>query len=242
MKIDHRSILTVAAKEFSSFFTSPIAYVCILTFLVAVNWLFFRTFFLIGQADIRALFGILPWVFLFFVPAIAMGRWAEERKQGTVEIMFTLPVDDVNIILGKYLAGLGLIAVPVLLTFPIPLTVAVVGNLDTGPVIGGYLGTLFLGSAYLSIGLCASALSENQIVAFILGVAASFVLLIIGTPIFLGGYGGLISNAIQYAGLSYHFESISRGVIDSRDIIYYLSVTGFFLFLNLVILRTRARR
>ena len=242
MKINFKAISTVARKEFTTYFASPIAYVCTLTFLVVVNWLFFRTFFLVGQADVRLLFGMMPWMFLFFVPAIAMGRWAEERKLGTHELIFTMPIDDTSIVLGKYFAGLMLIAVPVLLTFTIPLTVAIVGNLDFGPVVGGYLGTLFLGSAYLSIGLCASAISENQIVAFILAVVASFVMLIIGSPIFLGGQGGLIASAIQYAGLSYHFESIARGVIDSRDVIYYLSVTGFFLFLNLTILRTRARR
>jgi len=242
MKQNLLNILTITRREFKAYFLSPIAYVYLITFLVIVNWIFFRTFFLMGQADMRAFFGMMPWIFLFFVPAVAMGKWSEEKKLGTLEILFTLPIRNSSIVIAKFLAGMGLIATALLLTFPMALTVALLGEMDWGPVIGGYLGLLFLGGAYLSIGLMISSLTENQIVAFILGVAGSFLLLIIGTPLVIGGKSSFSSLILQYMGLAAHFESISRGVVDSRDIVYYLSAIGFFIFLNLKILETRARR
>jgi ABC-2 type transport system permease protein len=235
-------ILIVAKREYFAYFLSPIAYVYLSTFIVVVNWMFFRAFFLIGQADLRPLFGMMPWIFLFFVPAVAMGKWSEERKQGTLELLFTLPINDISIVLAKFLAGLGLIATALALTLPIAITAVMLGNPDMGPIVGGYLGLLFLGGAYLSVGLVVSSLTENQIIAFILGVASSFALLVIGTPMLLGGSGSAFAGMVQYLGLASHFESISRGVVDSRDIIYYLSMIGFFLFINLKILETRARR
>lgn len=239
--VSMKSIWTIARREFKAYFTSPIAYVYLITFLVVTNWLFFRGFFLIGQADMRVFFGMMPWIFLFFVPAVAMGKWAEERKQGTLEILFTLPIRDRDIVIAKFAAGLALIAAALILTLPVALTVSAVGHLDWGPVIGGYLGLLFLGGAYLSTGLVVSSLTENQIIAFIGGVAASFLMLLVGTPLVAGGAAGLAAQAVQYLGLGTHFESISRGVVDTRDIVYYLSVIGFFLFLNLKVLETRAR-
>lgn len=236
------NILTIARREFIAYFLSPIAYVYLITFLAIVNWLYFRAFFLVGQADMRALFGMIPWVFLFFVPAVSMGKWAEERKLGTLEILFTLPIRNSNIVVAKFIAGLGLIASALILTTPIVITIAVLGRIDWGPIVCGYLGMLFLGGAYLSIGLMISSVTENQIIAFILGVAGSFCLFIIGTPLIIGGRSGLISHVFQYMGLATHFESMARGVVDSRDIVYYLSVIGFFLFINLKILETRARR
>lgn len=237
-----KTILTIAKREFTAYFTSPIAYVYLITFLAVANWFFFRSFFLIGQADMRVFFGLMPWVFLFFVPAVAMGKWAEERKQGTLEILFTLPIRECDVVAAKFFAGLMLIATALLFTLPMVITVAFTGNADLGPVMGGYLGLFFLGGAYLAIGLVISALTENQIIAFIIGVVVSFFMLIIGTPFVVGGVSGILARAIQYLGLGTHFESIARGVVDSRDIIYYLSVTGFFLFLNLKALETRARR
>ncbi len=237
-----KNIWTITKREFTAYFVSPIAYVYLITFLVVTNWLFFRTFFVLGQADMRLFFGLIPWIFLFFVPAVAMGKWAEERKLGTLEVLFTLPVCLLDIILGKFLAGLGLIATALLLTLPMALTIAGLGDLDWGPVIGGYIGSLFLGGAYLAVGLTISSLTENQIIAFILGVAASFGLLIIGTPMIAGGSSGPIAQVLQYMGLEMHFTSIARGVIDSRDLIYYSSVIGFFLYVNRKLLETFARR
>ena len=236
-----KAIWIIARREYAAYFTSPIAYVYLVTFLVVTCWIFFRTFFLIGQADMRVFFSVMPWIFLFFVPAAAMGKWAEERKQGTLEILFTLPLRDRDVVLAKFAAGLALIATALLLTLPLALSVAGIGDLDWGPVIGGYLGLLFLGGAFLSIGLCASAFTENQIIAFITGVAACFVLLMAGTPLVSGG-AGAAAGVLSYMGLGSHFESISRGVVDSRDVVYYLSVIGFFLYVNLKIIEARARK
>jgi ABC-2 type transport system permease protein len=235
------NIATIAAREFKGYFLSPIAYVYLITFLVVTNWVFFHGFFLIGQADLRPLFTIMPLIFLFFAPAVAMGRWAEERKLGTLELLFTLPVKDWQAVAAKFIAGLMLMAVAVLLTMPAVITAELVGNLDWGPVVGGMVGTVLLGGAYLSIGLMFSALTENQIIAFILGVAGCFVMLVVGTPLIAGGSSGMWASVATYAGLGTHFQSIARGVIDMRDIIYYLSVIGFFLYLNLVVVRTKAK-
>lgn len=236
------NIFIIAKREFKAYFLSPIAYVYLTVFLVAMSWFFFRAFFIIGQADLRVLFDTMPWVFLFFVPAVTMGAWSEERKLGTIETLFTLPVRDAEAVLAKFLAALALVALSLVLTLPIALTVAMLGNMDAGPAIGGYAGCLFLGGASIAIGLTVSALTSSQIIAFVGGVAACFVMLVIGTPFVTGGATNLFSQALQYAGLAAHFASISRGVIDSRDLIYALSVIGFFLFLNLQVLTLRARR
>lgn len=236
-----KTIWTIAKREFTAYFISPIAYVYLMTYLVVVNWIFFRGFFLIGQTDLRTLFGMMPWVFLFFVPAVAMGKWAEERRQGTLEILFTLPIRDVEIVIAKFIAGLSLIALAIFSTLPLAITVSLVGNLDWGPVAGGYLGSLLMGGAYLAIGLTVSSLTESQIVAFIVSVVVCFFFLLLGTPLFAGS-GSVLASLFQSFGIGAHFESISRGVIDSRDVFYYLSLTGFFLFVNLKILEVKARR
>ena len=225
-------VLMIARREFKAYFTSPIAYVYLSTFLVVMTWLFFRGFFLIGETSLRSFFGLMPWIYLFFVPAVAMGKWAEERKAGTLELLFTYPLEKSHVVLAKFLAGLGLISVALLLTLVIPVTVSFLGSLDWGPVIGGYLGLVFLGGAYLAIGLWISSLTENQIIAFILGVVTCFLLFIIGEPIVTAGLSPLTAQFFQYLGLGSHFDSIGRGVIDSRDLIYYFSVIGFFLFMN----------
>jgi len=237
-----RNVITIAWREFKAYFLSPIAYVYLVVFLVAVNWFFFRTFFIIGQADLRPLFDMMPWIFLFFVPAVTMGKWAEERKLGTLETLFTLPVRDVEIALAKFLAALMLVALSLALTTPIALTAALLGNMDWGPAVGGYVGCLMLGGAYIAIGLVVSALTESQIIAFVGGVAACFAMLVVGTPFVTGGGTSAFTQFLQYLGLGTHFASLSRGVIDSRDVIYYLSVIGFFVYLNLQILKVRARR
>jgi len=235
------NVITIAAREFKGYFLSPIAYVYLITFLVITNWIFFHGFFLIGQADLRPLFTIMPLIFLFFAPAVAMGRWAEERKSGTLELLFTLPVKDWQAVAAKFIACVALVVVAVSLVLPAVITADLVGNLDWGSVIGGMLGTVLLGGAYLSIGLMFSALTENQIIAFILGVVGCFVMLVVGTPLVAGGLGGVWASVATYAGLGTHFQSIARGVIDTRDIIYYLSVIGFFLYLNLIVVRIRTK-
>jgi ABC-2 type transport system permease protein len=227
-----RNILGIYKRELRSYFNSPIAYIFIVVFLLLASWFFFRSFFLYGQADLRPFFSMLPWMFLFFVPAVAMRLWAEERKLGTLELLMTLPVRDGEVILAKFLAGLSLIVVTVLLEFPLVLLTGYLGDVDLGPVIGGFLGSVFLGGAYLAIGLFISSLTENQIVAFILGVVACFALFIVGENIVLFAAPSAIAPLLRFLGLGSHFESIGRGVIDSRDVLYYVTVITFFLFLN----------
>lgn len=236
------NVYAVFKKEFRSYFNSPIAYIFITAFLVFSGWLFFRGFFLIGQATMRPFFSILPWEFLFFVPAVTMRLWAEEKKMGTMELLMTLPLKDGEIVIGKFLAAFLFLAITVLLTFTFPLTLYYLGKPDIGPILGGYIGALLMGAAYLSIGLFISGLTENQIVAFILSVFACFGLFIIGEPIVLTALPGWLAGFFSFLGLGSHFQSIGRGVIDSRDIIYYLSVIIFFLFLNTRFVESRKWR
>jgi len=233
------NVMSIFRKEFKSYFVSPIAYVFIIVYLVVTNFLFFQGFFLINQADMRGYFGLLPWVFLFFIPAVTMRSWAEEKKVKTLEILLTWPIRDMELVVGKFLAAFAVLALAVLLSITIPVTIAVLGNPDMGAIICSYVGALLMGAAYLAIGLWVSSLTENQIVAFIGGVVVTFALFIIGTPFFTMAVPPALVSICTYIGLGTHFDSISRGVIDSRDIIYYLSVIGFFLFLNVRSLESR---
>jgi len=219
-------------KEFKGYFNSPVAYIFIISFLVFSNWIFFKGFFIMNQASLRSFFGLLPWVFLFLAPAVTMRSWAEEKKLGTMELLMTLPVKDYEVVIGKFLAGFVFLMVTLICTFPLPLTVMLLGNPDIGPIWGGYLGAFFMGGAYLAVGLFASSLTENQIVAFIVGIFLSFALLIVGENLVLINLPGALVPAFAYLGLGAHFESIGRGVIDSRDLVYYSTMIGFFLFLN----------
>ena len=234
-----RNMFTIFQKEFKSYFNSPIAYIFIITFLLFSSWLFFRTFFLIGQAHMRPLFGILPWLFLILAPAITMRSWAEEKKMGTMEVLMTLPLKDYEIVLGKFLASFIFLITAVLLTFPLALTIYFLGEPDNGTIVGGYLGACLMGGAYLAIGLFISSLTQNQIVAFIVSIVVCFAFLIIGEDIVLMSAPAILSPVFTYLGLGAHFESISRGVIDSRDLLYYSSVIGFFLFLNTLAIESR---
>lgn len=227
-----KTILTIFWKEFRGYFNSPIAYIFIISFLVFTNWLFFKGFFLMNQSSLRSFFSILPWVFLFLAPAVTMRSWAEEKKLGTIELLMTLPVKDYEVVLGKFLASFIFLIVTLLCSIPLPLTVMLVGNPDIGPIWGGYLGAFLMGGAYLAIGCFASSLTENQIVAFIIAIFLSFALLIIGENLVIMNLPAALVPVFTFLGLGAHFESIGRGVIDSRDIIYYISIIGFFLFLN----------
>lgn len=232
------STYAIARREFLAYFRSPIGYVVLVTFLVLTSFLFFRSFFLIGEADLRMFFSLMPWIFLFYVPAVAMGKWSEERRSGTLELLLTLPLRDRDLVLGKFFAGLGLIAAALLCTVPMACTVSLLGRLDWGPVIGGYCGLLLLGGAYLALGLIVSSVTHNQIIAFIGAVVLCFMLLIIGEPIVTVALPQWLVAPFEYLGLSYHFASITRGVIDSKDIIYYLSIIGVGLWTNHAVVRS----
>ena len=234
------TVWNVAKKEFRSYFQSPIAYIFITVFLVLTHWLFFRGFFLIGQATLREFFGLIPIVFLLFVPAVTMRMWAEEKKLGTLELLLTFPVRDWEVVVGKFLASFAFLGVALLLTVPLAITVSSLGNPDNGALVGGYLGCLLLGGAYLAIGLWISGLTQNQIVAFILTAVICFLLYIAGDPIVLSSVPHALLPFFANLSLGYHFDSIGRGVLDSRDLLYYLSIIGFFLFLNIRSVESRS--
>ncbi|MBU1022845.1 ABC transporter permease [bacterium] len=234
-----KKIGIIFKKEFSLYFNSAIAYIFIVAFLVVSAWFFMNGFFLIAQADMRNYFQLLPWIFLFFVPAVTMRLWAEERRSGTMEVLLTLPFRDVEIVVGKYLAAFAFLILTVILSFPIPLTIMKMGSPDMGPIIGGYVGAFLLGGAYLAIGMFISSLCDNQMIAFILSVVASFVLLIIGEPFVLQSIPDTLKPAAQYLGLSSHFQNIGKGVIDTRDVIYYFSVIFVFIYATMRKLESR---
>lgn len=212
----------ILKKEFSDYFVSPIAYIVIAIFLVVTGWFFFSTFFLYNQATMRNFFMLLPIVFSFVIPAVTMRLFSEEIHRGSYELLLTLPVTYSDVIIGKFLAGVAMAAAMLIPTIVYPVSVSFLGNLDWGPVIGGYIGALFLGGAYSAIGLFASSLTRNQIIAFILGAAICVFLTLINQMLFF--IPGSVLNVIQYIGAGYHFENISKGIIDSRDILYFISV------------------
>ncbi len=234
-----KNIITIARKEFRTYFESPIAYIFITAFLLLVNFLYLWTFFLVGQADMRSFFAFMPFVFLFLVPSITMRLWAEERKMGTLEVLLTLPVQEKEVVLGKFIASFVFLLVMLALTFNIPLLVGFLGDPDWGMIICGYLGCLLMGASYLAIGLFASALSDNQIVAFILAIAICTAMLIVGEWFFLILVPDIFVPFFNYLGLGTHFESMGRGVIDTRDLLYYISVIGVFLYLNVYTVKNR---
>jgi ABC-2 type transport system permease protein len=220
--------VAIARREMRSFFDSPVAYIVLGAFLVASGGIFFfANLFLGGQASLRGFFGLAPALFVFFVPAITMRLFAEERKSGTLELLLTMPLEDWEAVLGKFLGALGMVAVGLLCTVPYAISVATLvakgASLDWGPVVGGYLGLLLLAASFLALGLLASALSPNQIVGFIVGFFICGALYLIDKLAIL--FPESIQRALQFLSVDYHFGNIARGVADSRDIIFYLSLT-----------------
>ncbi len=218
-----RQVVQIFRKEFRTYFVSPIAYIVIAIFLVVSGWFFFTTFFLFNQATLRNFFGMLPIMFAFVVPAITMRLIAEELNVGSYETLLTLPVTYLDVVVGKFLACVAFIAALLLPTLAYALTVSALGELDWGPVVGGYLGALLLGGAFSAIGLFASALTRNQIIAFILGVAICFSLTLIDKMLFF--LPRSLLGVFAYLGADYHFQNISKGIIDTRDVVYFLSVS-----------------
>ena len=213
-------------------FSSPIAHVFICVFLFLSYWLFFSGIFLINQATLRPFFDWIPILFIVFLPSVTMGCWAEEYKSGTVELLFTLPVNTSTLITGKFLATVGFLIISLLFTLPLPVTISWLGDLDTGPVIGSYAGTLLLGMAYIAFGLFVSSITRNQIVAFLISVVVLFLLFILGEPIVTNVVPKFLVPVVQFMSFNYHFEPLSRGVVALRDVFYFISATLLFLFMT----------
>lgn len=233
------NIKHIFKKEVGSYFNSPMAYIFLVIFAIVNSFFFTNIFFKINQSDLRTLFNIIPLVYLFFIPAICMGLIAKEKNTGTMEVLTTLPITDRQLVIGKFLSALFLIFVGLLFTFIQLYTLIQTGtDIDYGAIFTGYLGLLLLGAVYSSIGIFASSVSNDQIVAFIIGVFLVLVFylmdktILLFTPPFMASF-------IQYLAVDYHLTNISRGVIDSRNIIYFLSVISFFLFMTIRLLESR---
>ena len=234
-----KTILTIVTKELKSFFLSPIAYVFIMVYLVTTNFLFFQEFFLRNQADMRAYFSLLPFFFLIFIPAITMRSWAEEKKNKTLELLLTWPIHDSIVVISKFLALWGLLAFTLLLSITVPLTIVKLGNPDGGAIIASYAGALLLGGSYIAIGMWVSSLTENQIVAFIGGFVLSLLFVLVGHNAITSSAPLFLVPFLTQIGITSHFESLGRGVVDSRDLLYFFSLIGFFLYLNTLTLASR---
>lgn len=229
-----RAVWIIARRELQSFFDSLVAYILLTLFLGfsgLFTWMLGNDIFLIGQASLRGFFGIAYWSVFILAPALTMRMFAEERKTGTIEWLLTKPVTDRQVVLGKFFAGLGLVAISLLFTLPYVITLANIGNLDQGEVICGYLGLILIGASYISIGMYASSVTNNQIVAFLLALFIGlFFHIIFG--VIADGFKGILGQLFTMLSLSDHFESISRGVIDTRDLLYFLSIIAIGLILS----------
>jgi gliding motility-associated transport system permease protein len=235
-----RTTAAIFRREFKAYFNSPVAYFVITIFLVMVGILFFVPFFAQDRVSMRGFFSLVPFLFVFFAPAITMRLIAEERRSGTIEMLITMPVRDVDVILGKFFAAVALLLVALVLTLPYAITISIFGNLDWGPVWGGYLGLILMGSSYLAIGLLASSWTENQIVAFVIALFLSmFFLMVDRFMIFLPS---AMSSVVDYLSFSAHFRNTARGVVDSRDVIFFLSFIVFSLFVTFRSLEARRWR
>ncbi len=232
-----RQVMNIASKEFRDYFISPIAYIVISIFLLVTGWFFFSAFFLYNQADLRNFFNLLPPALSFVIPAITMRLFSEERNVGSYEILLTLPVTFRDIILGKFLAAVMLVVVMLAPTIFYAVCIATIGALDWGPVIGGYLGAVLLGAAFCAIGLFASSLTRNQIIAFIVAMAICFALTTIDRMLFFFPQSTLAT--LSYLGAGSHFQNIARGIIDSRDIIYFLSVVFIGLYCTALVMEEK---
>ena len=237
-----RQFLSITKRELISYFATPVAYVFITIFLLLSGLFTFYlgNFFEIGQASLGSFFEWHPWLYLFLVPAITMRLWSEEKKSGTIELLTTLPVSTLNIVLGKFMAAWLFTFLALILTFPIWITVNYLGNPDNGVIIASYIGSLLMAGGYLSIGIFISSLTKNQVIAFIVSVTVCFLFTVSGLPIVLDFFSNWAGEAITDVIASFSFlanySDISRGIIDLRTLVYFLSLIVLFLYLNVITL------
>jgi ABC-2 type transport system permease protein len=234
-----RGVLTVFRRELAGYFATPVAYVFIVIFLVMAGALTFTVgnFFARGQADLTPFFTFVPWLFLFLVPALTMRLWAEERRLGTIELLLTLPLAQWQAVAGKFLAAWAFCAIALALTFPLVITVNVLGNPDNGVIATGYLGCLMVAGAFLAVGAAISAMTKNQVIAFVLAVAACFFLTAAGSPVvteFLTQRIPQLAEVARAVSVTDRLNGFSRGVVSVRDLVFFASFILFFLFANTV--------
>lgn len=239
------NVMAVMRRELKSYFLTPVAYVFIVIFLILSNTFTFYlgNFYERGQADLMPFFNFHPWLYLFLVPALSMRLWAEERKSGSIELLMTLPIELWQAVLGKYLAAWLFTALALALTFPIWITVNYLGDPDNGVILAAYVGSLLMAGGFLAVGSCISAATKNQVIAFILSVVACFVLLLSGFSMVLDLFSSWAPQALidTIASLSFltHFASISKGVIDLRDLVYFALLIGVMLYANAIVLELK---
>jgi gliding motility-associated transport system permease protein len=238
-----RHVITIAKREIAGYFASPVAFVFIVIFLLLAGFFTFMVagFFERGQANLESFFWWHPWLYLFLVPAVGMRMWSEERRLGTIELLLTMPVTAWQAIVGKFLAAWAVLALALALTFPIWITVNYLGHPDNGVIVAGYIGSLLLAGSYLAISAMTSAITRNQVVSFILSVVASLFLILCGWPpvtnlLVRWAKPALVEGIAAFSVMT-HFESIQKGVIDSRDILFFVSIIVFSLFTTGVIIR-----
>ncbi|MGA9364021.1 MAG: ABC transporter permease subunit [Bacteroidota bacterium] len=232
-----RNIKYVFQKELRSYFNSPVAYIVIVVFLVILGWFFVSGIFVANISSLRTVFETTPFLLLFFAPAITMRLISEEKKSGTLELLLTKPVKEYEIIVGKFLAAWVLYFFALLPTLSFYVTMTLLGTLDLGPVIGGYLGLLLVGAVFLGVGVFGSSITENQVVGFIISFLIVFVLFMLDKILLYVPTS--LASILEYLSIDYHFSNIARGVIDSRDVLYYLSAVVFTLLLGTVSLQKR---
>ncbi len=236
-----RNVKTIYLREIRSFFNSPMAYIFLVIFAVVNGYFFMNTFFLYDQSDMRALFSIVPLVYLFFIPAVSMGLIARENNLGTMEIVSTLPLHYTEFVAGKFLAAFSLILLGLFATVVHFITLVSVGtNIDYGAVFSGYFGLALVGAVYAAIGTFASSVTDNQVVAFIIGVFIVLIFFLLDKLLLF--VPATLAGLVQYLSVDYHYSNISRGVIDTRNLIYFASVIGFFLYLTVQNLEVRKWR
>lgn len=237
--------LTIFKREFASFFSTPVAYIFILIFLVmsAVFAFLFGGLYEKGQADLLSFFNFHPWLYLFLVPAIAMRTWSEERKSGSIELLMTLPVTTMQIMLGKFFAAWAILGLCLILTFPLWLTVAYLGHPDNGIILAAYIGSWLMSGAFLAVGICMSATTRNQVIAFILAIVICFIFVLIGSPVMLDMFQSWAPNFVIdiIADLSFltHFQNIAKGVITLNDIMFYCLSISVWLYAGYVIVEQK---
>ncbi|MBM3486991.1 MAG: ABC transporter permease [Alphaproteobacteria bacterium] len=235
------NVIAIAKRELVAYFSTPLAYVFIVIFLAlsgAVTF-YFGVFFDRGQADLQPFFSFHPWLYLFLIPAVGMRLWAEERKTGTLELLMTLPVSTTQAVIGKFLAAWAFAGIALALTFPIWITVNYLGNPDNGVIIASYFGSFVMAGAFLAIGSFVSAMTRNQVIAFVIAAAVCFLFMMSGLEMVLSAFRAWAPPAVVdlVASLSFltHYDAITKGVIDLRNIVYMASVIGIFLFANTVV-------
>jgi ABC-2 type transport system permease protein len=237
-----KTVAIILRRELASYFATPIAYVVLVIFLLMANLFAFSfgQLFERGQADLAPFFTFLPWLYLFLIPAVSMRLWAEERRNGSIELLLTQPITLWQAVLGKFFAAWLFVGIALALTFPIWITVNYLGDPDNGVIVAGYLGSLLMAGGFLAVGACLSAATKNQVVAFILTAVVCFLLLLAGFPLVLDFFRTFFPQSVvdAVANLSFltHFAAIGKGVLDLRDILFFLLTIGFWLYASAVVI------